>query len=134
MKKFILVLLTVVVATALTSKVSAQYSIPSYDVPVIADPTTFEEASVSNMTMSIEPFKNPKTREKRKVLVEAIDKDVSKGAWVSIRIYSLDNTIIYGPYLVNEGIVFEMELDADYKWGVKAIDASDNCKMSVWFE
>ena len=136
----IIILLTVVAATALTSKLTAQYSIPSFDVPVIADPTTFEESPISNaigfgnITMGFVPVKNPVNREERIIVVKAIDKDVATNAWADIIIYSLDYSISYGPYTVNEGNLFEMGLSEEYEWGVEVVDASQGCEMSVWYE
>ncbi len=141
MKKFILVLLTVVVATALTTKLSAQYSIPSYDVPVIADPTTFEETPVSNaigfgnVVRGVEEeIQDLGSRDERIILTKTIDDYESTTAWAVIIIYSLDNTINYGPYTVYEDIAFNMNLSTDYEWGVKVVDASQGCQLSVWYE
>jgi hypothetical protein len=141
MKKFMVVLLTVVVATALTNKVTAQYSIPSFDVPVIADPTTFEEMPLENVVgfgnvvHGIEPvIIETGTREERIMRVDATDKDVATTAWSNIVIYSLDNTINYGPYTVYEGNNFEINLSTDYEWGLRVVDASQGCEMSVWYD
>jgi hypothetical protein len=134
MKKFIIALLTVVVATALTTKLSAQYSIPSFNVPVIADPTTFEETPASNMTIGIEYFKKPNTREERKMTVKITDPGRTAIACASIIVYSLDNTIEYGPYMVYAGNPFEIMLSTDYTWGVRIIEATEDCELSVWYE
>ncbi len=134
-------LLLVVVATTLTSKLAAQYSIPSFDVPVIADPTTFEETPAnnvigfSNVTQGfVRVIQKSRTREIRKMNVEAKDKDVATTAWANIMIYSLDNLINYGPYTVTEGTIFEMDLSAEYEWGVEVVDASQGCELSVWYD
>ncbi len=140
MKKVIMTLLVVVAATTLTTKLSAQYSIPSFNVPVIADPTTFEEAQSSNTSYNINlllfnPFsQKPVNREERDIIIKVKDNDSGTTAYATVEIYSLDYTYLYGPYTVYEGTNFEMPLSSEYQWGLRTIAASTGCEMDVWFE
>ncbi len=140
MKKLILSLIVIAAVTVLTNKAYAQYAIPSYDVPVVADPTTFEETSKSS-SYSISPFTKlspfsiqPVNRGKRKLNVTTKDNDIGTTAWATIEIYSLDGNITYGPYTVYEGTPFSILLSEDYEWGVRTLDSSTDCEMSVWFD
>jgi len=139
MKKLILSLLVIASVTVLTNKAYAQYAIPSFDVPVIADPTTFEEVTSSsynattNFTKSNTFKEKPTGRERRKLNVTTIDNDIQTTAWASIEIYSLDGNITYGPYTVYEGAPFEKSLSEAYEWGVRVLSASESCEMSVWY-
>ena len=140
MKKIILSLFVIAAVTVLTNKATAQYAIPSYDVPVVADPTTFEETSRSS-SYSISPFTKinvlsiqPVGKGERKLIVTVKDSNINTTAWVIINIYSLDGSITYGPYTVTEGIDFEKYLSTDYEWGVSTIDASVGSEMDVFFE
>jgi len=140
MKKLILSLLVIASVTVLTNKAYAQYAIPSFDVPVIADPTTFVEVTSSsynattNFTKSNPLLQKPTSREERKLNVTIRDNDVQTTAWVGIEIYSLDESITYGPYTVYEGALFEKLLSNEYEWGVRVLTASEDCEMSVWFD
>lgn len=140
MKKVLLSLLVIAAVTVFTSSTFAQYAIPSYDVPVIADPTTFEEA-VPTTSFYVSPFtKANQTNQvsvpdgRRKLNVTTIDSNINTTAWATIEIYSLDGNITYGPYTVYEGLPFSQFLSDEYEWGVNTIDASEGCEMSVWFD
>ena len=135
MKKLILALFIIAAITALNNKTFAQYAIPSYDVPVIADPTTFEETATQSTTSGFNLISaNPASRGERKVNVRVIDNDMQTTASSTIEIYSLDESITYGPYTVYEETTFELLLTEEYEWGVRVLAASEGCEMSVWFD
>ncbi len=140
MKKIIMTLLVVVAVTSLTTRLSAQYTIPSFNVPVVADPTSFEETGATNFSYganSIVRFNHlkqkPSNRERRKMKV-AVSKTLSKTqVLATVMVYSLDEQTTLGPYPVVEGIVLEVVID-ERDWGVKVVSAIDDCELSVWIE
>ena len=140
MKKLILSFLVIASISVLTNKVYAQYAIPSYDVLVVADPTTFEEMSRSSNNFTASTVKNnslskkPISREEVKLNVIIKSKDDKTIASASIEIYSLDESITYGPYAVYESIPFQKFLNDNYEWGVRILFATSGCEMSVWFD
>ncbi|MFK5854496.1 MAG: hypothetical protein QM503_00095 [Bacteroidota bacterium] len=137
MKKLILSLFVLVALTVLTNNAMAQYGIPSYDVPVIADPTTFEETTSYNFTKTLSkpnPFiQKPTSRGEKMLTIIVRNQDVQTTAWVSIEIYTINESITYGPYTVYEGTPLEQSLSTEYEWGVRVLTASTGCEMSVWF-
>jgi hypothetical protein len=140
MKKLILSLLVIASISVLTNKVYAQYAIPSFDVPVVADPTTFEEMSRSSNNFTTPTAKNnslskkPISRGERKLNVELKSNDDKTMSSASIEIYSLDVSTTYGPYSVYEGTPFQKFLNEEYEWGVRILFATSGCEMSVWFD
>jgi hypothetical protein len=140
MRRILLSFLIVVAVTTLTTKLSAQNPIPSFNIPVVADPTTFEESPVTspssnNYFEQNNPFsQRPMSRGERWIYVETIDTDDNTTASVSFNIYSLNETHNYGPYSVNEGSPFTMQLSETEEWGLKVNQSTLNAEMSVWFE
>ena len=140
MKKLLLSLFVVSLVTVLSSKVVAQYAIPSYDVLIVADPTTFEETSRSSSSHPIlvkvtNPFiQKPTSRGEKKIYINTKDLDSGTSASASVVIYSLDGTYMYGPYTVIEGTTYSMVLDDNYRWGVQTISCTEDCEMDVWFD
>ena len=133
-------ILVVIAAITLTSKLSAQYSIPSFNVPVIADPTTFEEVPEtsgsygSTYLLYFNPFSHkPINREEKKLKVTTLDPNTNTTSCIMFEVYSLDGTDIYGPFTVYEGEVFEICID-EREWGIKVLEASEGSEMSVWIE
>jgi len=140
MKKLILSLLVIASISVLTNKVYAQYAIPSYNVPIVADPTTFEEMSPSSNNFTTPTVKNsslskkPISRGERMITIKTKGYDDATTACASIEIYSLDVSTTYGPYAVYEGTPFQKLLNDDYEWGVRILFATSGCEMSVWFD
>ena len=137
MKKLFLNALLVIAGMMLSHNLFAQYPIPSFNVPVVVDPTIFEEINPSSGTN----FNNlgysliqPDSREEKKFRILAKDNNILNQAWVIIDIYSLDGSFQYGPYTVTENNIFEMTVDNNILWGIRVKDASQDCVMDVWFE
>ncbi len=133
-------MLIVVAATTLTTKLSAQNPIPSFNVPVITEPTTFEESTGDNPMsynyfVRSNPFSSkPMSRGERLIFVDIIDADENNTATSTFTIYSLNDYYDYGPYNVSEGTPFSMPLTDAVDWGVRVSQASQSSEMSVWFE
>jgi len=140
MKKSIMTMLVVIVAITLTSKLSAQYSIPSFNVPVIGDPTTFEEVLETSASFGstnllyFNPFgQKPINREEKKLKATTSDPNTNTTSCIMFEVYSLDGTDIYGPFTVYEGEIFEICID-EREWGIRVLTASEESEMSVWIE
>jgi len=118
-------------------KLLSQNPIPSFNVPIIIDPTVFEEVPQSFNTLynllSPFPLSTKNSGEKKLVLI-VTDRDLSVSSWVEIEVYSLDGAVVYGPFTVNEGVLFEMILSTSLTWGVRIIDASEGSMVDVWFD
>jgi len=137
MKKTLTILFVLLGAVLFTENLLAQNPIPSYDVPIINDPTVFEEVS-PELNISFNYFGNviysPSTREEKKLKLEVSDRDSSTTSWVTIEVYSLDGAVEYGPFTVNEGVTFQLSLSTALTWGVRVIDASVGSEVDVWFD
>jgi len=130
MKKLVYFVLVIIASTTLTCKLSAQNPIPSFNVPVIADPTTFEENPVANFLFGA----NVLSREERQIYIITSNRTPETTAWVVIEIYSLDGTITYSSFYVAEGDLFEQVVDGERNWGIRVLDASSESTMDVWIE
>lgn len=133
--------LTIIFAVILLSKsLFSQNPIPSYDVPVVMDPTSFEEVPLPNRTSIIKairtnPFsQKPIIRTEKLLKIKTKDNVANNTAWSKFIIYSIDSNIEYGPYTNTEGTIFEKLLSSQYEWGVRVNDASSECEMDVWFD
>jgi len=121
------------------SRLLAQNPIPSFGVPVIADPTIFEEMDdAKTLNGNLSSFLTPTLHErsamgKRKMLVKVERSDSRELEWATITIYSLDGLTTHDPYTVMEGVIYEASID-ERLWGVRVINASSNAKLSVWIE
>ncbi len=140
MKKIIMTLLVVVAVTSLTTRLSAQYTIPSFNVPVVADPTSFEETGATNFSYganSLVKFNHlkqkPSNREERKMKVQFERPPSKTTICATVLIYSVDGQTTLGPYPVVEGVVLEVTID-ERDWGVKVVNAINDCELSVWIE
>jgi len=140
MKKLFLLLLILLAVTSLTNKLAAQNPIPSYDVPVVADPTTFEESTSASSTYNSSRansdllIQNKLGRGEKLLKLKTKDQATNTTAFADFYIYAIDATFQYGPFNCLEGTTFSQTLSADYIWGVRVIDASSNCEIDVWFE
>jgi hypothetical protein len=140
MKNLFNLALVAIVLVTITCKVTAQNPIPSFNVPVIADPTTFEEVPVAKLISTTtlkhnkELGKTPKNAERRNIVIQTIDENAATTSWVIVQIYSLDGTFLYGPFYISEGDTFEHEIDDELMWGVNVLDASFGARMDVWIE
>ncbi|MCF8347644.1 MAG: hypothetical protein K9G61_02415 [Bacteroidales bacterium] len=137
MKKLFISSLIIFVAVFIANKLSAQNPIPSFNVPIIVDPTIFEEVvpsssfNFNSLNLSLPQLGS---REERKLHVTTVDDVYLSTAWVTIEVYSLDGAITYGSFTVYEGTLFEISLSSDSLWGVSVIGASPGSRMSVWFD
>ena len=126
MKNLVVTLIVAVVVLASYSQAQAQYAIPSFDVPVVAN-TTFQDNDWSN--------DNDGIREERKLKVR-VNTGTSRsddGAWVVISVYKVGTRLQTKLITVVEGVDYTMNIDEDH-WGVKVYQASTNCLLSVWDE
>jgi len=57
MKNLFTILTVIIASIALSSSVSAQYSIPAYDVHIVTEPTTFEEGGDAPILISLNTTK-----------------------------------------------------------------------------
>lgn len=118
-------------------KMLSQNPIPSFNVPIIIDPTLFEEVVPSfgaKANFLHNQWLSPSNRAEKKLCLNVKDRNTSYTSWVVAEVYSLDGSIIYGLFTVNEGTVFEIFLSASLTWGVRVIDASANAELDVWFD
>lgn len=140
MKRFIIPLILIFISVLFSNKLAAQNPIPSFNVPVVVDPTTFEEVtdttSAANLSIGyiISSWKSKQGQGEQKLNIKAKDKNNTNTAWVRVIVYSLDNSIVYDPYDVYEGSLYELILSTEYEWGVSAINSSNECEMDVWFD
>ncbi|OFY48974.1 MAG: hypothetical protein A2W85_15020 [Bacteroidetes bacterium GWF2_41_31] len=137
MKKLLLNVLLVVAGTIFSHNLFAQYPIPSFNVPVIIDPTIFEEINPSSGTTFNNlgfSFGQPGSREEKKLKIEIKDQSILTSAWASIEVYSLSGNLIYGPFSIYEGVPFELAVSTAELWGIRVLNASEECQMDVWFE
>lgn len=137
MKKLFISSLIIFVAVFIANKLSAQNPIPSFNVPIIVDPTIFEEvvpSSSFNFNSLNLSLPQPGSREERKLNVYVSDKNTLTTSWAIIEIYSLDESVFYAPFTVYEGAAFNITLSDTLLWGVRVLNASEGSKMDVWFE
>ena len=106
------------------SIVRAQYAIPSFEVELEQENTTFEEDEVLLQLESME---------ERQMIVKVEDESPSQSTWAIVKIYSLDGLDELGPYTVNEGTLLYVTID-EREWGVKVIDFLSGCIISTWIE
>lgn len=139
MKNLPVLLLSFVALLLLSGNIHAQYSIPSFDAPIIADPTTFEEVTMQNSTsysfVKENPFvTKPNGRDEKNIFVSSKDNNQNTNAFFTFEIYSLDHTINYGPFTTYEGNIFTMSLNANIQWGIRSVACSEGCIVDIWFE
>ena len=138
MKKVTIYLTAVIALVCLTTKLSAQYSIPSYNVTIVSNPTTFVEISQindnnnSNISESVLYFAD--NIEKTTLIVKVKESNSSTHEWTIFEIYTLNTLTFFGTYSVCEGDIFSIELDASYDWGIRTISSSSDCIIDVYFE
>ena len=106
------------------SIVRAQYAIPSFEVELEQENTTFEEDEVLLQLESME---------ERQMIVKVEDESPSQSTWAIVKIYSLDGLDELGPYTVNEGTLLYVPID-EREWGVRVIDFLPGCIISAWIE
>lgn len=139
MKKGILSILAFFVILGISQKANAQYTIPSFNITIVTLPTTFEEipqknsvcpATYKNLTNKVS-VRNSKGR--KEIQVGIRPQGGGSNAWSKIEIYSIDGTILQGPYYVTDTQVFRLSLDDQVQWGVRVLDATDYAIFDVWF-
>lgn len=138
MKNLLIILLAITTSIICTSEVIAQYSIPAYDVEIVADPTTFEEStSQSGFTQTNHrkplSIQLPGSDGERQMKVGVVSKNGGGGATAVVYIYSLDEQDILGPFTVVEGTVLSQSID-EREWGVEVVSSSEGAEVSVWIE
>lgn len=136
MKNLFVFILFVVVFAA---KAYAQFPIPSYGVDVSMGTTTFEHGIMSNSFL-LNDYSLKKTVDnvvmtagEDKIKISVDKKDTGTPQWAIVYIYSIDGKDILGPYTVVEDETFSQVID-ERDWGVKVVDSSIGCKLSVWNE
>jgi|GEM_PF-1249766 len=144
MKKVILSIILIASVAIFANTAVAQYAIPSFNVPVIADPTTFEEVTSASpstnpeltKTLQSNPFsQKPSASDgERDLYIKVKDRDIATTASAIVEIYSLCGSITYGPYTVTEGNTLIKTLSTNYQWGVSTLSSTEGCEMDVWFE
>jgi len=139
MNKLTLYTAILFIITLASKSAFSQNPIPSFNVPVVADPTSFEETPPPLRTfitkaLVTNPFsQKPINRDEKTIKIKTKDHLENNAAWSEFIIYSLDSSIEYGPYTNMEGTIFEKTLSTQYEWGVRVQDASIECEMDVWF-
>jgi len=136
MKKLIISSLIILGVVFLANKLSAQNPIPSFHVPIIVDPTIFEEVIPSFNTQFsylASTLKQPRSIDERRLKVMVQSPPSRQLAWAVVIVYSLDQQSTYGPFTVLEGEVHESIID-ERQWGVRVMDSSSDCLLSVWIE
>jgi len=139
MKKIIITSIILFAAVIFFNKLSAQNPIPAFNVPVIADPTVFEETSgTSSACFSLsdglpQVLKSPFNADERTLCVELERKLNKDYIWSTFMVYSLDGLTTYGPFTIFEGEVHRTTVDLRL-WGVRVVNASSDAKLSVWFD
>ena len=139
MKKLFVASFILLSTLIFSNRLSAQNPIPSFSVPVIADPTIFEEmgetkyVNMKQFGLSTSIQKQPFNTGDKKILVKVDRRDLRELQWATVIIYSLDGLTTFGPYTVLEGTVCETVVD-ERSWGVRVINASSNAFLSVWIE
>ena len=142
MKKLSMAIIALITLTVISNKALAQYPIPSFNVPIVADPTTFTEVTSSsaysqspiNISRSLFVSKSL-TRGEKKVNITARDGDIQTTASATVNIYANENrSITYGPYTVIEGSPFSKTLSDQYTWSVQVVGCSEGCELDVWYD
>lgn len=136
MKNLLIILLAISASIIFSSEAVAQYSIPSYSVEIVSDPTTFEEeATDHSQLLSTKPIfiQAPNGKEERKMNVRIRPISPAQSANATIEIYSLDGVDVLGPFYITDAAVFEQVID-EREWGVRVLSASENNEMSVWID
>ena len=123
MKKLLVITVLAILIFAPFSTLKAQYEIASYDVELSGSTISFEEDQPPAPYMAAE---------ERKLNVDTNDDSLSI-SWITIIVYKLDATVVYGPYTVYEDVIFEMDIDED-EWAVDVTSYSSGTKASVWIE
>lgn len=140
MKRIIYYTAFITTLILISVNVVAQNPIPSYDVPVIVDPTTFEEqtnsnsATYSHITFLIASNPDKGARSEKELCIRIKDENNSTTAFSEFYIIAIDTTITYGPYYCYEGTVFTKLVSSDYLWRVMVADATSESFMDVWFD
>jgi len=125
--------------TLVSKSAFSQNPIPSYNVPVVEDPTSFEETPPPSRrsvfkTLGTNPFsQKPVNRAKKTIYIKTKNTDNDNTAAIDVNISAIDGTITYGPYTILELETFSMELDEQKLWCVSVLQSEDSY-MDVWFE
>ena len=106
------------------SILQAQYAIPSFDIELTVANTSFEED---------ESFMQTQNMEERQMVVEVEDDYPAQTTWAIVRIYSLDQQDVLGPYTVYEGANLRVTID-QREWGLEVLDFLSGCTISTWIE
>lgn len=127
MKKHLgLVLFVLGLFTASLSNAQEQYPIPSFNVELTGDNTTFEETEGLVLI-------SPMTIAEKNIRIKVDDNNPQQTSWVTVIIYSLDGQDELGPYTVVEGTPLEVPVD-EREWGVMVVNYLDGAILSVWKE
>jgi len=123
MKKLVLITIIAVFAIYPFSNASAQFAIPTYDQLLSGTSVTFEEEHPPGVSIL----------EERDIIIVTNDTHLSSTASAKVLLYKKGSSAQYGPYTVIEDIPFEFNIDDD-EWGVRIVENSTDCEISVWIE
>jgi hypothetical protein len=124
MKNQIRLSLVIILFFCSLSYAQAQYAIPSIEIELEQENTTFEEPQGLIRLLSAE---------ERQMVVKVEDNDPAVATWAVVVIYSLDGEDELGPYTVTEGTILKETID-DHDWGVKVNSFRPGCVISAWIE
>ncbi len=137
--KNLLFILVAFITFVISNETIAQFTIPSYNVEIVAEPTTFEESGNQVSVFSQINHRKPlliqtqNSDEERKIHVKVSSSDPEQSAYATVLIYSLDEEYVLGPFYVTDESILEQSID-NRDWGVEVVSASENCKISTWIE
>jgi hypothetical protein len=124
MKKILLLTISILMCTAVFSKVKATGPIPSFNVPVLDKGYFYEDNST--------PTNYDPSKERRDMNISndgaGTNRPVSTG--MTVYIYRLDQSVVLGPFIVSNGETLTVPIDGNH-WGV-IIQTSDPTNISVW--
>ena len=139
MKNLLIILISITALFLSNNESLAQYAIPSYNVKIVTEPTTFEE-SVNSLSIIIpNTHRKPvfvqmqNSDEERKINVQVSSSTPGQSANATVQIYSLDEQDILGPFYVTDESILEQPID-NREWGIVIINSSENCKLSTWID
>lgn len=123
MKKLVLKNIIAILVIFPFTNVSAQYAFQTFDQLLNGTSVTFEEEHPPGLDIF----------EERDIIIRTSDTQQSSTASATVLLYKKGSSEIYGPYTVAEDIPFVFSIDAD-EWGVRVVENTTDCKISVWIE
>lgn len=137
MKNPLIILLAITAFITCSTEAIAQYAIPSYNVSIVVEPTTFKEGEIAVTNSSSKPsifsLAQQNNKARRDMYVQASSSTPGEGASAVVVIYSLDGEDELGPFTVTDQQILVQEID-EREWGVRVQNASENCEISTWIQ